>query len=141
MKCILIAICFLTSLSILGSAFADSLKIEFTAEDSYSIAVARLEVGDKVEWLPTNEGHNVEFLAGPEKFVLPKESDLDAHYSVVFTVPGVYLYGCTPHKNSGMIGLIIVGNDFHNLEKIKQIKLSHVATSVLHRLIKLAQSK
>ena len=141
MKSILIAICFLTSLSILGSAFADSLKIEFTAEDSYSIAVARVEVGDKVEWLPTNEGHNVEFLAGPEKFVIPTESDLDAHYSVVFTIPGVYLYGCTPHKNSGMLGLIIVGNDLHNLEKIKQFKLSNVATSVLQRLIKLAQSK
>ena len=141
MKSILIAICFLISLSILGSALADSLKIEFTAEDSYSIEVARVEVGDKVVWLPTNEGHNVEFLVGPEKFVLPTKSDLDAHYSVVFTIPGVYLYGCTPHKNSGMLGLIIVGNDFHNLEKIKQIKLSHVAPSVLQRLIKLAQSK
>ena len=141
MKSILIAICFLTLLLILRSALADTLKIEFTAEDSYSIEVARVEVGDKVEWLPTNEGHNVEFLAGPEKFVIPIESDLDAQHSVVFTIPGVYLYGCTPHKNSGMLGLIIVGNDFHNLEKIKQIKLSHVATSVLQRLIKLAQSK
>ena len=141
MKSILIAICFLISLSILGSALADSLEIEFTAEDSYGIEVARVEVGDKVEWLPTNEGHNVEFLSGPEKFVIPTGSDLDAKHSVVFTIPGVYLYGCTPHRNSGILGLIIVGNDFHNLEKIKQIKLSHVATSVLQRLIKLAQSK
>ena len=140
MKSILIAICFLTSVSILGSALADSLKIEFTAEDSYSIEVARVKVGDKVEWFPTSEGHNVVFFAGPEKFVIPTESDLDAHYSVVFTLPGVYLYGCTPHGNSGMLGLVIVGNDFHNLEKIKNIKLSHVATSVLQRLIRIAQS-
>ena len=140
MKSIFIAICFLTSLSILGSALADTLKIEFTAEDSYSIEVARVEVGDKVEWLPTNEGHNVEFLTGPDKFVIPTKSDLDAPYSLVFTIPGVYLYGCTPHGNSGMLGLVIVGNDFHNIEKIKNTKLSHVANSVLQRLIRIAHS-
>ena len=139
MKSILISICFLTSLSILGSALADTLKIEFTAEDSYSIEVARVEVGDKVEWLPTNEGHNVEFLAGPEKFVIPTESDLDAQHSVVFTIPGVYLYGCTPHGNSGKLGLVTVGDNLQNLEKITQIKFSHEAISVLQRLIRIAQ--
>ena len=141
MKLILITIYLLAAHSISGSALADSLTIEFTAEDSYSIEVARIKVGDKVEWLPTNEGHNVQFLAGPKKFVIPKESDLNKQYSVVFTVPGVYLYGCTPHWNSGMLGLVIVGNDFHNIEVIKNIKLSHVATSVLQRLIEIAQSK
>ena len=39
---------------------ADTVKIEFTADDSYSIEVARIEVGDTIEWLPKNEGHNVE---------------------------------------------------------------------------------
>ena len=55
-------------------------------------------------------------------------------------MPGVYLYGCTPHANMGMLGLIIVGNDFHNIEKVKKIKLSRVASSVLVRLIAAAQS-
>ena len=120
-------------------ALADSLKIEFTADDTFSIQVARVEAGDKVEWLPTNDGHNVEFLAGPKEFLAPKKSDIDAHYSLVFTVPGVYLYRCTPHGDSGMLGLVIVGNGLHNLERIKSIRLSHVATSVLQRLIKIAQ--
>ena len=71
---------------------------------------------------------------------LPTKSEIDKVHSVVFTVPGVYLYGCTPHRNMGMLGLIIVGNDFHNLEKIKNVQLSHVATSVLKRLIRIAQS-
>ena len=71
---------------------------------------------------------------------LPTKSEIDEVHSVVFTVPGVYLYGCTPHGNMGMIGLIIVGNDFHNLEKIKNIELPLVATSVLKRLIRIAQS-
>ena len=119
---------------------AETIKIEFTEDDSYSIEVAHIDVGDTIEWLPKNEGHNVEFLAGPKMNSLPTKSEIDEVHSVVFTVPGVYLYGCTPHGNMGMIGLIIVGNDFHNLEKIKNIPLPHVASSVLKRLIRIAQS-
>ena len=119
---------------------AETIKIEFTEDDSYSIEVAHIDVGDTIEWLPKNEGHNVEFLAGPKMNSLPTKSEIDEVHSVVFTVPGVYLYGCTPHRNMGMLGLIIVGNDFHNLEKIKNIELPLVATSVLKRLIRIAQS-
>ena len=119
---------------------AETIKIEFTEDDSYSIEVAHIDVGDTIEWLPKNEGHNVEFLAGPKMNSLPTKSEIDEVHSVVFKVPGVYLYGCTPHGNMGMIGLIIVGNDFHNLEKIKNIELPLVATSVLKRLIRIAQS-
>jgi len=82
MKSLLITFCLLASHAILPGALADSLKIEFTADDAFSIQVARVEVGDKVEWLPTNDGHNVEFLADPEKFLAPKNSDIDAHYSL-----------------------------------------------------------
>ena len=119
---------------------AETIKIEFTEDDSYSIEVAHIDVGDTIEWLPKNEGHNVEFIAGPKMKSLPTKSEIDKVHSVVFKVPGVYLYGCTPHGNMGMIGLIIVGNDFHNLEKIKNIELPLVATSVLKRLIRIAQS-
>ena len=119
---------------------AENIKIEFTEDDSYSIEVAHIDVGDTIEWLPKNEGHYVEFLVGPKIHSLPTKSEIDKVHSVVFKVPGVYLYGCTPHRNMGMLGLIIVGNDFHNLEKIKNIQLSHVATSVLKRLNRIAQS-
>ena len=121
-------------------SLAETIKIEFTEDDSYSIEVTHIDVGDTIEWLPKNEGHNVEFLAGPKINSLPTKSGIDKFHSVVFKVPGVYLYGCTPHRNMGMIGLIIVGNDFHNLEKIKNIELPLVATSVLKRLIRIAQS-
>ena len=119
---------------------AETIQIEFTENDSYSIEVARIEVGETIEWLPKNKGHNVEFLAGPKMDLLPKESNIDEVHSVVFKVPGVYLYRCTPHGNMGMLGLIIVGNDFHNIEKVKEIELSRVASSVLKRLIRIAQS-
>ena len=119
---------------------ADILKIEFTADDSYSIEVAKIEVGDTIEWLPTNKGHNVEFLAGPNMDPLAEKSDLDVSHSVTFALPGVYLYQCTPHGNMGMLGLIIVGNNFNNLDKIEEVELSHVAKSVLQRLIRIAKS-
>ena len=120
-------------------ASAENIQIEFTEDDSYSIEVARIEVGDTIKWLPKNEGHNVEFLAGPKMSSLPAKSKIDVSHSVTFNLPGVYLYGCTPHGNMGMLGLVIVGNDLHNLESINKIKLSPVATSVLKRLIKIAQ--
>ena len=118
----------------------ETIQIEFTEHDSYSIEVAHINVGDTIEWLPKNEGHNVEFLTGPNMSVLPLKSEMDEMHSLFFTIPGVYLYGCTPHKNMGMLGLIIVGNDFHNLEEVKNFQLPKVAKSVLNRLIKISQS-
>jgi len=87
-----------------------------------------------------NEGHNVEFIAGPKMDELPNNSKINESHSVLFKTPGIYLYGCTPHLNMGMLGLIIVGNDFHNLNEVNKIELSYVANSVLNRLIRTAQS-
>lgn len=118
---------------------AETIEIEFTEDDSYSIEVAFIDVGDTIEWFPKNEGHNVEFLVGPNMNALPHNSKMNESHSVLFKTPGIYLYGCTPHLNMGMLGLIIVGKDFHNLEKVNEVELSFVANSVLGRLIKIAQ--
>ena len=128
------------SLTLANAAFAKTIQIEVTEDDSYSIEVAHINIGDTVEWLPKNEGHNIEFFAGPNMNSLPLTSEIDEIHSVVFKVPGVYLYGCTPHADMGMLGLIVVGNDLHNLEAIKSIQLSRVAKSVLQRFIKKARS-
>ena len=119
---------------------ADTLKIEFTAVDSYSIEVANIGVGDTIEWLPRNECHNVEFLEGPNMESLPEKSDLNVRHAITFDLPGVYLYQCTPHGNMGMLGLIVVGNNFDNLGNIEEVELSRVAKSVLQRLIRVAKS-
>ena len=63
---------------------------------------------------------------------------LNSLHSVIFELPGVYLYQCTPHGNMGMLGLVVVENDFHNLQNLNEIKFSRVATSVLKRLTKIA---
>ena len=128
------------SLTFAKTSFAETIQIEFTEDDSYSIEVAHINIGDTIKWLPKNEGHNVEFFAGPDMSSLPLTSEIDEIHSVVFKAPGVYLYGCTPHADMGMLGLIVVGNDLHNLEAIKSIQLSRVAKSVLKRFIEKARS-
>ena len=128
------------SLVSLNFVVADKIKIDFTADDTYSIEVAKINVGDTIEWLPKNKGHNVEFLAGPNMKALPEKSDLDVSNRITFDLAGIYLYQCTPHGNMGMLGLIIVGNNFDNLDNIEQVELSRVAKSVLRRLIRLAKS-
>jgi pseudoazurin len=138
----LITLLYIISFFIISKfALAETIQIKFTGDDSYSIEVAHIDVGDTIEWYPDNEGHNVEFLAGPIMYSLPEKSKLNAFHSVVFEIPGVYLYQCSPHGNSGMIGLVVVGNNFHNLEDIKKVQLSRAPTSVLKKLIRIALSK
>ena len=134
---------FIFTFTLLSSnlAFGDTVKINFTADDSYSIEVVKIDVGDTIEWLPKNKGHNVEFLAAPNIKSLPEKSDLDVIHRITFDLPGVYLYQCTPHGNMGMLGLIVVGNNFDNIDSLGDIELSRVAKSVLERLIRVAKSK
>ena len=122
------------------STNAETIQIEFTQFDTFSIEVAKIDVGDSVEWLPKNKGHNVEFLAGPDMADLPPKSDMNEFHSVRFERKRVYLYGCTPHLNMGMLGLIVVGNDLHNIEEIGNTDLPNIAKSVLMSLIRNAQS-
>ena len=126
-------------LIISNTVHSKTIQIDFTPYETYSIEVAHIDVGDTIEWLP-NADHNVEFLVGPDMNSLPEKSKFNVFYSVNFNTPGVYLYHCTPHGNTGMLGLIIVGNNFNNLKDIEEIQLSPVAKSVLQKLVKISKS-
>tara|TARA_B100000579_G_C22092753_1_gene515289 strand:+ start:51 stop:476 length:426 start_codon:yes stop_codon:yes gene_type:complete len=126
-------------LIISNTVYSKTIQIDFTPYETYSIEVAHIDVGDTIEWLP-NADHNVEFLVGPDMNSLPEKSKFNVFYSVNFNTPGVYLYHCTPHGNTGMLGLIIVGNNFNNLKDIEEIQLSPVAKSVLQKLVKISKS-
>ena len=132
---------FLLSLLVISpTIYAKTIQIDFTPYDTYSIEVAHIDVGDTIEWLP-NVDHNVEFLGGPDMNSLPEKSKFNVSYSVNFELPGVYLYHCTPHGNTGMLGLVVVGNNFHNLKDIEEIELSSVSESILQKLIRIAKAK
>ena len=102
----------------------------------YSKKIVRVDVGDTVFWKATDKGHNVEFIKGGvpegvEKF--KSKFSKDTEYT--FTVPGIYAYWCTPHKNMGMIGFIVVGGDKSNLEAIKKIRFSAKSKKIAPDLI------
>ena len=109
-------------------AYAKTVDIEMMNKDGsgrkmvYSQELVHIDAGDTVKWIPTSKGHNVEIVAAPEGFDIPKKSKNGKEVSIEFTVPGIYYYWCTPHKGMGMIGLVIVGEDISNKDDIAKAK-------------------
>ena len=102
----------------------------------YSKKIVRINVGDTVIWKATDKGHNVEFIKGGvpegvEKF--KSKFNKDSEYK--FSIPAIYAYWCTPHKNMGMIGFVVVGNDKSNLEEIKKIRFAAKSKKIAPELI------
>ena len=124
-----------------ASAFAADETIEMLNKQGketmvYSKKVVKVNVGDTIFWKATDKGHNVEFIKGGvpegvEKFKTKYNKDAD----YTFTIPGIYAYWCTPHKNMGMIGFIVVGGDKSNLEAIKKIRFSAKSKKIAPELI------
>ena len=120
---ILFILSFLTSNSFAADVTIEMLNRLDKESMVFSKKIVKIDVGDKITWKATDKGHNVEFIKGgvPEgvgKFKSKYNKDVDYK----FTIPGIYAYWCTPHKNMGMIGFIIVGDDLSNLESIKKVK-------------------
>ena len=135
-------ILFITLLFILPfNVFAADQTIEMLNKQGkesmvYSQKIVRVNVGDTVFWKSTDKGHNVEFIRGgvPEgvdKF--KTKYNVDVEYK--FTIPGIYAYWCTPHKNMGMIGFVVVGEDKSNLEDIKKLKFTAKSKKIAPELI------
>ena len=101
----------------------------------YSQDVVNIEVGDTVKWLPKDGGHNVEFVAGPDSFEIPPKSYINREVSIKFDIPGIYLYVCSPHSIMGMIGIIVVGNDTSNKEKIASYDIGGKGSKKLKKLL------
>lgn len=83
-----------------------------------------ISVGESVQWIARSEGHNV--TSHPDaspKCENPEGADPftsyegDNHFALMevestfeheFTVPGEYVYVCTPHSGQGMVGTVMV---------------------------------
>ena len=65
----------------------------------YSQDIATIDVGDTITWLPTQKGHNVEFIAGPDGWEAPKKSKLGKEYSYTFVESAVK---STPRRSPSM---------------------------------------
>jgi pseudoazurin len=123
-------------------AFAADTTIEMLnkrddgAKMVYSQDIARIDVGDTITWEPTQKGHNVEFIAGPDGWDAPKKSKLSKEYTYTFDEPGVYLYQCTPHKSMGMIAIVVVGElTQEGVDAIKDAKVKGKSKKKLKALL------
>ena len=121
-------------------AFAKDIQIDMLNKLGkekmvYSVDVAKVDVGDTITWLPKSKGHNVEFIGIPKGMKKIKKSKLNKEYSYTFEKAGIYLYQCTPHKAMGMIGLVIVGGDLSNLDKIKKVRVLGKSKKKLKKLL------
>ena len=124
----------LTTLGLLAAmatpALAEDMTIDMLnkrddgAKMVYSEDIARIDVGDTITWVPTAKGHNVEFVAGPDGFDIPKKSKNNKEVAITFDIPGIYFYQCSPHKGMGMIAFVVVGEDTSNLADIAGAKVS-----------------
>ena len=123
------------------SVFAEDITIEMLnkrddgAKMVYSQDIARIDVGDTITWVPTQKGHNVEFIAGPDGWKAPKKSKLSKEVSITFDTPGVYLYQCSPHKTMGMIAIVVVGDGDNDISKAQvKVKSKKVFKALLAEL-------
>jgi pseudoazurin len=129
MKYIQIYLAIFIAMFTYGVAFADDISLDMLNKRAdgekmvYSQDIVKVDIGDTVTWLPKSKGHNVEFIGIPEGMKKIKKSKLSKEYSYTFEKAGIYLYQCTPHKAMGMIGVVIVGNDLSNLDKIKKVRV------------------
>ena len=121
--------------------FAADMSIDMLNKDAngnkmvYSKEVAKVAVGDTITWLPASKGHNVEIIAAPDGYDIPKKSKNGKEVSITFEVPGIYYYWCTPHKGMGMIGLVVVGDDTSNKDKIAKAKALGKSKKKLKKLL------
>jgi pseudoazurin len=121
--------------------FAEDTTVEMLnkrddgAKMVYSEDITRIDVGDTITWVPTSKGHNVEIVAAPQGFDIPKKSKNNKEVSITFDVPGIYYYWCTPHKSMGMIALIVVGDDTSNKDAIAKAKAMGKSKKILKALL------
>ena len=105
----------------------------------YSQSVVNIQSGDTVKWLATTKGHNVQFLSVPEG-VGAFRSKLNVDTEYTFTVPGIYLYQCTPHKNMGMIAVVVVDGNKDNLNAITSARVAGKSKQRLAKIIETLSS-
>ena len=115
-----------------GAAQSRSHIVEMLTDDPagsgrrmfFSPRVLRVAIGDTVTFNPTQPTHSCISTPG----MIPDgakswRGQIGKPISVTFTVPGYYGYHCMPHRNLGMVGLVIVEGDGRdaNLQAAKDV--------------------
>lgn len=105
-------------------------------------AILRIQPGDSVTIVPTDEGHN----SASKRGMIPDGAEpwngaLNEALTVTFTEPGLYGHICLPHYEWGMVGLIAVGTDWPNLKAARKVRHPGRARKVFRALFKDLQAE
>lgn len=83
-----------------------------------------VSLNEKVNFIPTDAAHNSQSIIVP-KGSLAWKSELNQPITFNFENPGIYLYECFIHTKMGMLGIIIVDDNYENkalvIKKLKEI--------------------
>lgn len=102
----------------------------------FSRKLVHVEQGDSVLWKATDKTHSVAFIKGAIPKGVPLfKSPFNVDGRFVFKVPGIYVYKCVGHYGMGMIGVVVVGQNRHNLEQIKKLSLLPAAKRQLASIL------
>ena len=124
------------NISLAADVTVDMLNRLDKQSNIFEPKIVRVNVGDTVLWKAKDKGHNVEFIKkGVPEGVGKFKSKFNKDVEYKFEVPGIYAYWCTPHKNMGMIGFVVVGDDKSNLEAIKKLRFSSKSKKMAPDLI------
>ena len=98
-----------------SSAFAETFEVKMLNKGTdgamvFEPAFIKAAVGDTVNFVSPDKGHNAESIAGmlPDG-VEPFKSKMSEDFALTLTAEGVYGVKCTPHYAMGMVALIQVG--------------------------------
>ena len=104
---------------------------------AFSKPLLHVKVAEQVHFKATDPTHSVSFIQGgvpagvkPLKGVFNQ----DTHYT--FEKPGIYAYKCPAHYGMGMVAIIVVGKDLHNLAQVQSLPLMPAARKRLSAILK-----
>ena len=127
---------FFNNIGLAADVTVDMLNRLDKESNVFEPKIVRVNVGDTVLWKAKDKGHNVEFIKkGVPEGVGKFKSKYNKDTEYKFETPGIYAYWCTPHKNMGMIGFVVVGEDTSNLEQIKKLRFSSKSKKIAPDLI------
>ena len=117
------------SLAFAGAAVAADHQVTMLNKGSdgelmvFEPAFVKVAPGDTVTFVPTDKSHNAESILG----AIPEGAEafkgkINEEITVTFDAPGLHAVKCTPHFPLGMVALVQVGDDAHNLDAVSSTK-------------------
>lgn len=128
-------------------AFANVIEIEMLNKNEagermvFSQELIRAEIGDVIRFVPTDKSHNAQSVRGalPEGQE-PFRGRVNQVVEYEVTETGLTAVVCLPHQSMGMVALVVVGNDFSNVDDVLAARIPGKGGEKIAALVEEAQA-